>query len=195
VTYILFISKFEPMNTSEFNQAATSFVVPVFPSDSSTYSIRWFMPGEEEALCGHGTLAAGHVLSSHPATAGVTSFTFNSQSGLLKAVKSEDGLLELDFPADDLAVVEGEERVEVEKAISKVTRGTGHVKQVYRGRLDLVVELVSSDSAPLADRLASLDVDHSPLVGLSARGVHVGLLIRYLAMAVRPRRGLDHRNR
>jgi predicted PhzF superfamily epimerase YddE/YHI9 len=50
----------------ENNFAETAFTVPD-DSDSADYELRWFTPAVEIALCGHATLASGHVLlDRHP---------------------------------------------------------------------------------------------------------------------------------
>ncbi|MDZ7588959.1 MAG: PhzF family phenazine biosynthesis protein [Parasphingorhabdus sp.] len=41
--------------------AETAFTV-VFQGDEADYELRWFTPALEVALCGHATLAAGHIL-------------------------------------------------------------------------------------------------------------------------------------
>lgn len=45
---------------SEINLPATTFAVPV--EGAADFEMRWFSPRGEIGLCGHGTLAAGHVL-------------------------------------------------------------------------------------------------------------------------------------
>ena len=45
---------------AEMNLPATAFAVP--QGDGADYAVRWFSPTVEIALCGHGTLAAGHAL-------------------------------------------------------------------------------------------------------------------------------------
>jgi len=45
---------------AELNLPATAFAVPTVAE--AEYEIRWFSPRGEIGLCGHGTLAAGHVL-------------------------------------------------------------------------------------------------------------------------------------
>jgi PhzF family phenazine biosynthesis protein len=59
--------------------------------------LRWFTPAVEVDLCGHATLATGHVLLS-VLGAKAPSFVFDSKSGPL-AVTRKGPLLELDFPA------------------------------------------------------------------------------------------------
>lgn len=48
---------------AENNLAETAFLVPD-ESDEADYELRWFTPTIEVALCGHATLASGHVLLS-----------------------------------------------------------------------------------------------------------------------------------
>jgi len=48
---------------TENNLAETAFLVPD-ESGEADYELRWFTPGVEVALCGHATLASGHVLLS-----------------------------------------------------------------------------------------------------------------------------------
>src|SRR5207253_1099375 len=67
------------------------------PGDSGDvdFELRWFTPTSEVELCGHATLAAGHVLmTGHPVR-------FATKSGIL-TVTRRDALLELDLPAATL---------------------------------------------------------------------------------------------
>jgi predicted PhzF superfamily epimerase YddE/YHI9 len=47
---------------AENNLAETAFSVPLPEGDTADYALRWFTPTVEVALCGHATLATGHVL-------------------------------------------------------------------------------------------------------------------------------------
>lgn len=78
---------------AENNLSETAFLVP----SSGRYELRWFTPEVEIDLCGHATLASGHVLfeTGHVKT---TQVEFVSQSGTL-AVERRGDLLLLDFPA------------------------------------------------------------------------------------------------
>lgn len=78
---------------AENNLAETAFVVP----REDMAPLRWFTPTVEVDLCGHATLAAGHVLLSHlyPSRKSVS---FSTRSGVL-SVSREQGRLSLDFPA------------------------------------------------------------------------------------------------
>jgi PhzF family phenazine biosynthesis protein len=78
----------------ENNLAETAFFVP----ENDHFSIRWFTPAVEINLCGHATLASGHVLFNHLDFAG-DRIRFMSKSGELIVSKNKD-MLSLDFPAD-----------------------------------------------------------------------------------------------
>ena len=47
---------------AENNLAETAFTVPLPAGSGADYALRWFTPAVEVALCGHATLASGHVL-------------------------------------------------------------------------------------------------------------------------------------
>jgi hypothetical protein len=92
-------------------------------------------------------------------------FTFQTLSGELAAKRLPSGDLELDFPADDLKPVEGDERTTLSDKVKKALGGKVEVLDMYRGRLDVVVELKMLDGANLAD----LDVEYNQLVCHSDR--------------------------
>jgi PhzF family phenazine biosynthesis protein len=79
---------------AENNLSETAFTVPS-ERDDADYELRWFTPTNEVELCGHATLAAGHVLiHSEPVR-------FSTKSGVL-VVSRRDDVLELDLPAAPL---------------------------------------------------------------------------------------------
>jgi len=61
------------------------------------YHLRWFTPAVEVELCGHATLASGHLLLNELNTGGET-VTFDSQSGPLVVSRGPAATIELDFP-------------------------------------------------------------------------------------------------
>ncbi|MFL6736778.1 MAG: PhzF family phenazine biosynthesis protein [Sphingomonas sp.] len=76
---------------AENNLSETAFTVPSEREDAD-YDLRWFTPAAEVELCGHATLAAGHVLiHSDP-------LRFATKSGILVVGRREE-MLELDLPA------------------------------------------------------------------------------------------------
>jgi predicted PhzF superfamily epimerase YddE/YHI9 len=77
----------------ENNLAETAFLV----KKGGDYEIRWFMPYAEINLCGHATLASSFVIFNY-LEKDKQEITFSSKSGPLKATKSADGLITLDFP-------------------------------------------------------------------------------------------------
>lgn len=76
--------------------AETAFLVR---TGADRYQLRWFTPAVEVDLCGHATLAAGHVVLRVTADVGGDCVTFDSRSGPLTVTRRLDDKLELDFPA------------------------------------------------------------------------------------------------
>jgi len=84
---------------AENNFAETAFTVPD-PSGACDYQLRWFTPTSEVALCGHATLAAGHVLLGREGTSRVTFQT--RRAGTLEVRRAAEGY-ELDLPVTRVA--------------------------------------------------------------------------------------------
>ena len=82
---------------AENNLAETAFLVPVDDGEAD-YDLRWFTPVLEVDLCGHATLAAGHILLRGDKV------RFATRSGILVVSRRGD-LLELDLPAGILTEV------------------------------------------------------------------------------------------
>jgi len=101
---------------AENNLSETAFAVPS-ESGEADYDLRWFTPTTEVELCGHATLAAGHVLITGDRV------RFSTRSGVLSVGRSGD-LLELDLPA---SAVENAE-------LPEVTRALGIEAETFQGR-------------------------------------------------------------
>jgi len=86
---------------AENNLAETAFFVP----EGGEYALRWFTPKVEVDLCGHATLASGHVIFSfiEPARQSVSFRTLNA--GTLVVSRQAD-LLAMHFPARPAVAVE-----------------------------------------------------------------------------------------
>lgn len=87
---------------AENNQAETAFLKRT--ADPDRFELRWFTPLLEVPLCGHATLAAGHVLFAElglPAER----VTFQTQSGPL-IVSRRGGGYEMDFPSQPARRIE-----------------------------------------------------------------------------------------
>jgi predicted PhzF superfamily epimerase YddE/YHI9 len=81
---------------AENNLAETAFVTP-HDGEDADYALRWFTPLIEVALCGHATLASGHVLlTDDPAREAVRFAT--GKSGVLE-VRRAGSRYALDLPA------------------------------------------------------------------------------------------------
>lgn len=74
---------------AENNLAETAFLIPD-SSDQADYELRWFTPTVEVALCGHATLASGHVMLTANAAIDAVSFR-TRQAGVLRVARDGDG--------------------------------------------------------------------------------------------------------
>jgi len=63
------------------------------------FSLRWFTPATELNLCGHGTLAAAHVLWEQGWLEPGIAARFHTCAGELMVRLLDDGWIEMDFPA------------------------------------------------------------------------------------------------
>jgi PhzF family phenazine biosynthesis protein len=81
---------------AENNLSETAFLVATNRADAD-HELRWFTPTCEVAMCGHATLAAGHVcLTDRPDLHAVRFAT--RRAGILTVMRAEDGYA-LDLPA------------------------------------------------------------------------------------------------
>jgi PhzF family phenazine biosynthesis protein len=82
---------------AENNLSETAFTVPS-ESGEHDFDLRWFTPTNEVEMCGHATLAAGHILMTG------SSVRFSTKSGLMTVTRRND-LLELEMRAARLTEV------------------------------------------------------------------------------------------
>lgn len=75
----------------ENNLSETAFIVK--DGKDADYHLRWFTPGQEVDLCGHATIATGHVVIGD-----ADKVTFSTRSGILSVARDGDRLV-LDAPA------------------------------------------------------------------------------------------------
>jgi PhzF family phenazine biosynthesis protein len=78
----------------EMNVSETAFV---HPTDGG-WSLRWFTPTTEIALCGHATLASAHILWETGALSPTEPARFSTRSGWLTC-RLDGNWIEMDFPA------------------------------------------------------------------------------------------------
>lgn len=82
---------------AENNLSETAFTVPSEGEDAD-FDLRWFTPAAEVEMCGHATIASGHILMAG------SSVRFATKSGIM-TVSRRDGLIELDLRAAQLTKV------------------------------------------------------------------------------------------
>src|SRR6201995_2398003 len=87
---------------AENNQAETAFLLRT--DDPARFGLRWFTPALEVPLCGHATLASGHVLFAELGLA-AEAIPFATQSGPLGGRRADEGY-EMDSPAQPTHRVE-----------------------------------------------------------------------------------------
>lgn len=158
---------------AENNLSETAFVRTM----KNGYSIRWFTPTIEVALCGHATLAAAHALFEFRGCEEET-ISFHSHSEILP-VRKRDGLLWLDFPSDHL------ERLEPSNALNQALGVP--VLEVYRGREDRLAIVADEDE------VASLKPDMTVVSELPARGLIVssqGKAVDFVSRFFAPQYGI-----
>ena len=80
---------------AEHNFAETAFIVPDATGEAD-YELRWFTPTTEIRLCGHATLASGHVLLDRD---GGESVTFRTRKAGLLEVRQAPSDYEVSLPA------------------------------------------------------------------------------------------------
>lgn len=81
----------------ENNLSETAFTVPTPDDPDADYELRWFTPAVEVKLCGHATLASGHVLLKGG------SIRFRTRhAGILTVTRDGEGYA-LSLPAWDMA--------------------------------------------------------------------------------------------
>ena len=87
---------------AENNLSETAFTVPADREDAD-YDLRWFTPVAEVDMCGHASLAAGHILLTGEQV------RFATRSGIITVHRSADALLELSLPTAKLRQVDDSE--------------------------------------------------------------------------------------
>ena len=88
---------------AENNQAETAFLLKT--ADPARFGLRWFTPAVEVPLCGHATLASGHVLFGELGLNADRVAFETVQSGTLTVTRAGGGY-EMDFPANPPSRIE-----------------------------------------------------------------------------------------
>jgi len=85
---------------AEMNLSETAFLL----GTPSGWSLRWFTPRVEVALCGHATLSTAHIMLQEGMLQQGHEAVFHTKSGPLSA-RAEDEWIVLDFPAKKVVPV------------------------------------------------------------------------------------------
>jgi PhzF family phenazine biosynthesis protein len=141
---------------AEMNLSETAFLRREHEEDD--WSLRWFTPTIEVALCGHATLAAAHALLEEGVLPPGGTARFHTRSGALTATQTGDSI-ELDFPAKVATPAEPAEGL--------IEALGAHPVHVARNEFDYLVEMASEDD------VRSLKPDHAILRRIPVRGVIV----------------------
>ena len=147
---------------TELRMPATAFVLPA----EGEWRLRWFTTEAELELCGHGTLAAAHVLWETGMGAPGTSVTFQTPAGEITAARENRsifvalaaGLVDEAYAPDGLIEAVG-----------------GGVVSVWRTPLDYLVLLDSAaavvEASPAIDAFTALDARGVILTAAGGEGV------------------------
>lgn len=124
--------------------------------------LKWFTPQVEVELCGHGTLAAAHIMKETGLVEVGQSITFNTLSGPLQVVIGESAI-EMNFPAPVLN--------ESCKIDGEILTHLGIETDLVKGKAEfdskLIIEVDSEEA------LLSLAPNFSGLLDCPGRGVAV----------------------
>jgi len=139
---------------AEMNVSETAFV----RRNGDEWSLRWFTPTVEVALCGHATLATAHALFEERLLSAGGTARFRTKSGLLTTTHAGD-LITMDFPAKQAVPCAPPEGL-IEGL------GTQPVR-VSRNEFDYLIEMANEED------VRSLTPDYALLRRLPVRGVIV----------------------
>jgi len=163
---------------AENNLSETAFSVPLEGGEAD-YHLRWFTPTTEVDMCGHATLAAGHILL----TGGGVRFA--TRSGVL-TVERDGDLLRLSLPTSQIEAGEAPEALAALGVRGAVHRGSGGNGAVIvslsdeaavravrpdfaalRGLNSLVMVTAPGDEADIASRVfaAYHGINEDPVTG------------------------------
>lgn len=152
---------------AEMNLSETAFVSPLEDGElPSTWSLRWFTPGDEVELCGHATIAAAHALRERGLAPAEDPITFRTRHRGDLIQTRVDGLEEVGLPATPLQ--------EIADPDPRLFEGLGtEPGRVVRTMEDDLV-LVLEDGA----LIEAMRPDMRVLGGVKARGIAVTSLLR-----------------
>ena len=117
----------------ENNLSETAFTVPA--SGDADYELRWFTPTTEVALCGHATLASGHVLIASDEV------RFRTRKAGILVVRRDGEALTLDLPVTLVREAEDQRLLDV------LGTPAGRVFHSYAGAEATAIVLLEDEAA------------------------------------------------
>lgn len=162
----------------ENNLAETAYIVPI----GDDYEIRWMTPTVEVDLCGHATLASGHVLFEHLGYRGEEITFHTRRAGDLRVKKDKGGRMTMDFPGGRSQRVEADGLGAIFEGLSISPR------EVYKGPFDYMIVLDSQQ------QVEALKPDFRKLATVKARGLVVtarGEESDFVSRCFFPQSGID----
>jgi len=152
----------------ENNFAETAFYLPDATGEAD-YELRWFTPTIEIALCGHATLASGHIiLSQNPDKDKVTFLT--RKAGVLTMTRDGDGYA-LELPA---YAPEPKELPEIVALVG----GTPIHTQFHEGRYNVIRYQTADEVLALKPDLKALGALGNAQYICTAQGIDTDVLSR-----------------
>jgi PhzF family phenazine biosynthesis protein len=140
--------------SSEMNLAETAFLHPI----DGGFSLRWFTPTVEVALCGHATLASAFALWELGVLQQDQVAKFSTLSGWLTCTRDDDWI-EMDFPASSCEPTAGQEQLDAALGVQTLN--------IFRTDFDLLAELSDEEA------VANLQPNMALLSAIPVRGVIV----------------------
>ncbi len=159
----------------ENNLSETAYFVP---KGANRFLLRWFTPVKEVRLCGHATLATGHVLYKHLMFQ-QDRIIFDTMAGELRLCRTPNGY-QIDFPSDP------PQPMVAPWPLSDILGQTP--REVYSGTDDLLV-IIDSEA-----QLAELQPNFQQIAQIERRGLIVsapGEQVDFVSRCFYPAFGID----
>ncbi|KAG8841668.1 hypothetical protein FRB91_004779 [Serendipita sp. 411] len=155
---------------TELNMPATAFLLYKSSGDASiVYEIKWFSAIRRIPICGHGTLAASHVVFQQ--NPNVTLIEYDAgPAGPLQASRTADNSVQLDFPAAHLVGMAdiGEalkSDVDLDKILASSLNDDVHFEYIGRGDRGGYIDMIVAE-LPENYPLEEAKIDCNVLTGL-----------------------------
>ncbi|MEM6449609.1 MAG: PhzF family phenazine biosynthesis protein [Cyanobacteria bacterium P01_D01_bin.105] len=162
---------------AEMNLSETAFLHRLGDTEEEGFSIRWFSPEIEVALCGHATLASAHTLWSEGHLSQGAAAKFKSQSGWLGAQQKEGGWIELDFPTQPVTPTN------IMPQLIKSLGCQGDIRTVSKNSVNYLVEVQSEQSvrtmSPDFEALKQLPIQGVIVTAAAKDGMSYDFVSRY----------------